>query len=201
MAEKGSQPRKRRNKTRQDTVAVLQRRQYVFSLRVTGASYEMILQATQRRFGAELPLSYTRRSVCKDVLAEMKQRRDELEELVETVRILELDRLDKMLLADWAAALGRPADLTRGLEAVPPDLQAQDMVLKLMSRRARYLPGLEGPVKIAPTTPDGEKPYDPLAAITEDYTNEVAMILAEHGQIGLYGLESRNGSSAALDAP
>lgn len=176
-----SQPR--RGKTRKSVVTVLVRRQYVFALRCTGATYDAILQAAQRRFQAELPRSYCRRSVSQDVLAEIRQRREELNELVDTARELELERLDKMLLANWAAAVGRPADLQRGLPAQPPDLAFQQMVLNIMARRAKYLPGIEAPIKIAPTTPDGQEPYQPTAQITDTYVAQVAALLAQYGEL------------------
>jgi hypothetical protein len=63
------------------------------------------------------------------------------------VRKLECERLDRLLLAVWSRALSG-------------DLDALDRALALMKRRAALL-GLDAPRKIAPTEPDGERPYGP----------------------------------------
>jgi hypothetical protein len=57
-----------------------------------------------------------------------------LREPADDVRKLELDRLDALLEAIWPLALS-------------PDLKAQEQVLRLMDRRAKYL-GLDAPVKV-----------------------------------------------------
>ena len=183
MAEEPQERPRNRGKTRADMLNVLVRRQFVFQLRRRGATYETIFQAARQRFGAQLPKSYDRRQVHKDVLAELTHLRTELAEDVEAVRHLELDRLDNLFMAIWPKAIGTPADMQRGLPAVPPDLDAQDMILKIMARRARYLPGLEAPMKVAPTNPAGTEPWDPSAYITDAFCEEVAGLLAQYGQI------------------
>src|SRR5262245_41463270 len=105
------------------------RRQYVLSLRRTGASYEVIYQAAVRRFGAELPPSYSRFNVFRDVLEALKPAQAEQTRNVEALRTLELERLDQLMLALYPLAVGKPADLERGTAAVPPDLEALRQVL------------------------------------------------------------------------
>jgi len=78
-----------------------------------------------------------------------------MREPVEKVVDLELQRLDGMLQAVLPRAL-----------ANPPDLGAVDRVLALMSRRARFL-GLDAPVKVASTDPEGKAVSQPnLAALS-----------------------------------
>lgn len=48
--------------------------------------------------------------------------------------------------------------VTVRLQDQGPKLAAIDRAIKLMERRARLL-GLDAPTKMAPTTPDGDKPY------------------------------------------
>jgi len=64
----------------------------------------------------------------------MSALRETLREPAEQVRALELERLDLMLVAVWPSALGG-------------DIAAQQQVLRLMDRRARYL-GLDAPQRI-----------------------------------------------------
>lgn len=152
----------RPKKTRVDHLAALQRRQYVFSLRCTGASFTTIYEAVKRRFPDTLPKSYNRRHCYNDVMLELTTIREELAKDVEAVRALELQRLDQMQLAIWPLALGRQADLERGTPAQPPDLEAQRQILAIQARRAKYLPGLDVPTRVAPTTPEGDAPYQPI---------------------------------------
>jgi hypothetical protein len=122
MAEEPQERPRNRGKTHADTLNVLVRRQFVFQLRRRGATYETIFQAARQRFGAQLPKSYDRRQVHKNVLAELTHLQTELAEDVEAVWHLELDRLDSLFMAIWPKAIGTPADMQRGLPAVPPDL-------------------------------------------------------------------------------
>lgn len=180
-------PSPRHGNTRGPQLSALVRRQYVFSLRCTGATYEAIFQAAQRRFGTALPRSYNRRNVHKDVMEELTQRREELNETVEIVRVMELQRLDQLQLGVWARAVGTPADLQRGIPAEPADIEAQQQVLRIMQQRIRLLPGLAAPIKVAPTTPDGEKAYDGALVVDDTFCFEVAHLLAEYGQLHANG--------------
>ena len=55
----------------------------------------------------------------------------------------------------------------------------------LMDRRMK-LQGTAAPQKVAPTTPEGDKPYDPFAGVDDTFFNNVAAILAEYGQLEGY---------------
>lgn len=172
-----------RRKTSAREMNVMLRRQYVFSLRCTGASYSVIYDAVQRRFGTTLPKSYNRRRVHEDVLDELALHKQDLAHDVEVVRQLELQRLDQLQLAIWSLALGRQADLERGLPAQPPDLEAQRQLLAIQARRAKYLPGLEVPARIAPTTPAGDAPYQPgpAAGPSEHFFAELTTLFQQLG--------------------
>jgi hypothetical protein len=177
----------RSSRTQGRYLAVLVRRQYVFALRATGATYETIFQAARRHFGLALPRSYDRRQVHKDVMDEFRKRRAELADTVETVRALELARLDQLQLAVWQRAMGTPPDIERGLPAVAPDLEAGQQILRIMQQRMRLLPGLAAPQASAPTTPNGKAPYDPQTPVTEAFCIEVASLLAQFGGLHTNG--------------
>jgi hypothetical protein len=127
----------RRGRTRAQDLVVAERRLYVFQLRQAGASYREIADTIARdpRWNQRLPRRYDRVGVYRDCVAELQRQRTELAELVEDVRQLELTRLDRMQLALWSAA-------THG------DVAAIDRVLAIMARRAKYLPGLEVPLRL-----------------------------------------------------
>lgn len=55
--------------------------------------------------------------------------------------------------------------VTQRLQDVGPKLAAIDRAVRLMERRARLL-GLDAPAKVAPTTPDGDKPYQVTVVAT-----------------------------------
>jgi len=139
------------NRTNKRYCAITERRAYVFGLRRAGASYEMIAQGARQHFGDRLPPSYNKRTAYDDVTTELEALRHQLTEDAPLVRAMELDRLDRLLMGIWQRA-------SQGHEG------AIDRVLKIMERRARYLP-LEVPQKQALTTPDGEETYDPQAAM------------------------------------
>lgn len=102
------------------------------------AAHERQIRALElRRQGKSFPeiareLGY--RGVASAYDAVMGALRATLREPAEQVRALELERLDIMLNAVWPAAL-------------EGDIAAQQQVLRLMDRRARYL-GLDAPQRI-----------------------------------------------------
>ena len=68
--------------------------------------------------------------------------------------------------------------------AITGDLAAIDRVLHLMRTRARYVPELEVPVKIAPTNPAGTEAWaQPVHEVPDDYGARVAALLAQFGQL------------------
>jgi hypothetical protein len=165
----------RRGYTRAQDLIVAERRAYVFRLRQTGATFLDIRRIIQHdpAWQGRLPKSYSERQAHRDVVTELQRLRAELAELVEDVRQVELARLDRLLLAYWERALG---DEER---QIPGDLEAGRFILQLMDRRARYLPGLDSPLHVAPTTPDGTAPYRVVPEAPEHFFAELATIFQQ----------------------
>ena len=133
----------RRPDTDRRTITGEEHRLKALQLRKAGLSYATI--GTQ--------LHCTKQNAYRLVKSALDNLRTHCAEATETLRQLELERLDALLMGLWTPA-------SRG------DHAAIDRVLKIMERRARLL-GLDAPAKVAPTSPDGEAPYDPLQAVQE----------------------------------
>lgn len=76
---------------------------------------------------------------------------------VDEVRDLELSRIDRMVEASWPMATASITEFDKSGEKISPlllsarmdnQLKAQATILKLMERRARYLPGIETPIEL-----------------------------------------------------
>ena len=106
-------------------------------------------------------------TISQDVGVIVARWQEEQVALVGQQRQVELQRLDVVLQAVWE-------------KACTGDLFAIDRYLKIAERRAKLL-GLDAPAKVAPTTPDGEKPWDPETAVTPEFARDVAHALAEFG--------------------
>lgn len=165
--------------TRPNHLRVAERRAFVFRLRQAGATYLDILRTIRgsAEWMGRLPKAYNERHVHEDVKTELQRYRSDLAELADDVRQQELARLDRLFLAYWPRAIGEPA------KQIAPDLQAARFVLDLMARRARYVPGVEAPIKVAPTNPAGTEEYQPTAQITDTYVAQVAALLAQYGEL------------------
>ena len=133
----------RRPDTDRRTITGEENRLRALQLRKAGLPYHAIGQQ----------LGTTSQYAFKLVKAALEHLRTRCAEATETLRQLELERLDALLMGLWTPA-------SRG------DHASIDRVLKIMERRARLL-GLDAPAKVAPTSPDGEAPYDPLQAVQE----------------------------------
>jgi hypothetical protein len=120
-------PRNGESTTSARRLAAVERQRLALGMRRGGASYDDIA----RKLGYAGP-----NGAHKAVLSAIRKT---LAEPADDVRLLELDRLDRLQLAYWTRATG---DRDR-----PPDLAAAHYVLKLMDRRARLL-GLDAPIKI-----------------------------------------------------
>ena len=151
----------------------LERRVRVLALRQMGLTYRRIVEVMQHdvAWHGRLPSSYNARKAHDDVMASVVQQRAELDESVQVVRQQELDRLDRMLLGVWARAQSG-------------DDRAIASVLAIMTRRARYLPGLEAPQTVAPMPAPVETSMPPEASAN------VAHALAQYG---LYYQQHGNG--------
>jgi hypothetical protein len=119
-----------------------QRRAYVLKLRLSGALYRDIADACIQHFGQDnVPAGYDERYAFQDVWRELEKINLERQEgRAELVR-LELERLDRMLLAIWT-------QITNG------NFGAIDRGLRISERRSRLL-GLDQPMQVAPVTPEG----------------------------------------------
>ena len=118
--------------------------QKALDLRKAGATYAEI--------ASTLKLSRTRSyELVKEGLAELG---DVLKETANSVRELELGRLDALILIHWPQ---------RKL------WRSSEIILRVMERRARLL-GLDAPQKVAQTTPDGDSlpPALDLSKLTDE---------------------------------
>lgn len=119
------------------SVATTEAEEKALELRRAGASYRQIAKAQ----GVSLAMAH------KYVKRGMKRLIERCKDEAQQVLTLELDRLDAMLMGLWpTASKGNP--------------QAVEKVLKIMERRAAIL-GTDAPKKVAPTDPEGNKPWQP----------------------------------------
>lgn len=100
-----------------------ERRREAFDLRKRGATYDEIGRV----------LGITRQAAYELVKRELEDIRAHTQDDVETVRALELERLDRLFAGSYAAAAGG-------------DPKALASIMKVMERRARLL-GLDAPVR------------------------------------------------------
>lgn len=110
-----------------ETITTAERRAFVLAMRRTGATYRKIAAAAVTRFGAgTLPDGWDERYAYKDTMRELERLRETMAEDGESIRQIELERLDRLTEALWSRA-------TDGDEA------AIDKVLRIMDRRAKFL--------------------------------------------------------------
>lgn len=133
---------------------------------------------TYRQMAAELHVALS--TISNDVQVIVGRWQQEQVQLVGEQRQVELQRLDVALQAVWEKVLAG-------------DLFAIDRYLKIAERRSKLL-GLDAPTKLAPTTPEGDKPWTLETALTEDFAVDVAQALAE---FGLMHLQTASNGTAA----
>lgn len=163
--------RQRNTKTSPRVIARTAKVRKAIELRMAGWSLEEI--AVQCGW-------HSRQAVHAAILVTLQ--RDQAE-TVEQYRVYELARLDTLLRGIWEAACDG-------------NLDCVDRVIKIMQQRLRYLSGLEVPTKVAPTSPDGQTPYEPPQSFPPDFSTQVASILAEFGQLAGTASSPTNGYSA-----
>ena len=113
-----------------------ERRVFVLELRKAGLDYRTIAQKTIEKFGVEsLPKGYSEREAHRDVMRELERINAERSEHAEAIRSMELERLDRMLVAMYQLA-------------VKGDYAAVDRVLRIMAQREKYIAGLAEPKHI-----------------------------------------------------
>ncbi len=136
-------------------------------LRNTGASFAAIGKT----------LGVSKSAAFKAVNTALQALRDEIKEQAGLLQSQEADRLDQLQLGIWS-------DATRG------NLQAIQTVLKIMERRARLL-GLDQPVKVAPTNPQGDQPYQSGQMSDAEVDARIAELEAKHRDAGRPGGDER----------
>lgn len=146
-----------KQKAKPSTVVTTEAEEKALELRRAGASYRQIAKT----LGVSLAMAhkYVKRGMSRLI----ERCRDEAEQVL----LLELDRLDQMLMGLWpAASKGNP--------------QSVEKVLKIMERRAAML-GIDKPTKVAPTTPDGDGQYTPGNMSDEELNRRIAELAAKVG--------------------
>ena len=125
-----------RNKTRPENFHAQERRAFAVRMRQAGHTYRAIYRAAQQQFGATLPPSYNPRRVHADVVHVLQVQRNELDEHVEQVRVMELARLDALQVGLWN-------------RAASGDTEAITVMLRIMHRQGAPVwavrPGAGGP--------------------------------------------------------
>lgn len=124
------------NSTGARRLAAAERRRRILELRRSGSTLDLIGQA----------MGITRQRVHAVLKSELARTAAESAADADLLRALEVERLDCLLHGIWERAQSG-------------NLDAVDRALKIAARRAALL-GLDRPVKIAPTTPDGAEPYE-----------------------------------------
>ncbi len=139
--------------TSAERLETAERRVYTLDLRKTGATYVAIAEQVIRHFGLErLPRGYDARYAYKDVARELERINRERADSADTVRTLELERLDRMFLSTWP-------QVTAG------HLGAIDRALRIMERRAKLL-GLDAPERRDLTS--GDQPIKGYVVVSPD---------------------------------
>jgi len=134
-----------------------QRRVQAWTLRMSGLTFAEI--------GSDMGI--TAQASYKLVKKEIDAYRIQHIEEIENARTLEAERLDALTAGLWK-------------KAVSGHHGAINCMLKIMERRAKML-GLDGPIKIAPTAPAGDKPYDGTAT-TAELLSRLDRIIATEGK-------------------
>jgi len=124
-----------KNNTHPDLIDTAIRRSFVLAARRGGATYARIADLAVEHFGIDnLPAGWDERYAYKDVMRELDKYRNGLKEDAESIRFVELERLDALFVQAYRQA-------TEG------NLQAIDRCLRIMERRSSLL-GLDKPVEV-----------------------------------------------------
>lgn len=102
--------------------------------------------ASLREIALKLGVSHTQ--IAKDINKALAPVREEIQKGGEDLVAIEAERLDGLLTA-------LAPKIAKG------DVAAIDTARKISESKRRLL-GTDQPVKVAPTSPDGKKPYEPL---------------------------------------
>jgi len=140
-------------------------RQAALSLRRGGATFA----------GIATTLNIPKSTAHKAVSTAIATLREENRELALELMTLEANRLDAMQMGIWP-------------DAVSGDIPSIHAVLKIMERRAKLL-GLDAPTKVAPTNPQGDRPYQPGDMSAEERRARIAELEAKRLGGAAFGAE------------
>ena len=163
------------------------KRDQALALRLAGATYRNIAQQIDRS-------AKTAHQMVEEALRETEEA---TAEKADSLRELELRRLDRLMLSLWQRALGGRIEKPNGtIEESPPNAQYIDRILKIMERRARLVIGLEAPIEIDTR---GQMTLDEARSVHEAVSvkvdNRLAALLAARG--GTNGSSDGNGSNGS----
>lgn len=143
------------SKTTSQRITAAGRRSRAVQLRIEGLTFAEI--------GKELRISGPRAyQLVREALSLLTEH---TVERADRLRTLEAMRLDELHAAFWD-------------KAIAGDYRAADRVIRIMERRAKLF-GLDAPTKYAPTSPDGEDPYESLSE--KEVHRRIAEKLAKYG--------------------
>jgi predicted transcriptional regulator len=125
--------------TSKERMKAAERRPKVVALRKAGY--------TQREIASQLGVVVS--TVSKDLKFSLEEFRAATAEEIAEMRDIDNARIEEMIKGLW-------------VKAKNGQVTSIDRMVKLLERRAK-LNGLDGVVKIAPTTPDGDNPYRPMS--------------------------------------
>lgn len=126
-------------RSQEQDITATERQRQALELRKAGVSYAVIAEKLGYRSGSGAHAA---------VGVALKKT---LQEPANDLRTLELERLDILQLAIWQ-------QVRQG------HLGAIDRYLKIAERRSKLL-GLDAPTKVAPTNPEGDESYIPVAHV------------------------------------
>ena len=142
-----------KSKTAPAKFKALERRGLVLQLRLAGYTYQEI--ATQLGIGLA--------TVNRDLHKALKFFDADHEEKARELKAIDTARIEEIIKGIWTKCKGG-------------NLMAIDRLTRLLERKAK-LHGLDGPIKIAPTMPDG---VDPYTLLTDDQLDaELRLIASE----------------------
>ncbi len=170
-SEKTSQPRPRtRNLNKHRMMIAAKRAKEAFELHLAGWGWDEIAakQGYANRSCAWLAADRWMRRLVQ-VPAE-KVRKIEVERTRLLIRKV-MEVLEKHHPVLYKGKIVTDPKTKQRLENSAPVFGAIERLISIMERRAKLL-GLDMPVKIAPTNPEGDKPYDPLHVYVPDNLRE-----------------------------
>jgi hypothetical protein len=138
--------------------------------RLLTVSANLLAGLSYRQIASALGVSWSTVKNDSDIL--FSRWREEQAKNIQDKIDLDLRQIDMVHNAIWGKVL-------------EGDNQSIDRFCALMDRRMK-LQGTAAPQKVAPTNPEGDKPYDPLAGVDDATFSNLAALLAQYGQLEGY---------------